>query len=292
MSDGVFHFQIGNFECMAISDGTFVYTDESFFVNAPKKRMEQVLRKYDIRSGEITTPWPSLYINTGKNRILVDTGAGAGIVPGAGKLLGILTNEGITVNDIDTVILTHGHPDHIGGNIDASGKPAFPNARYYMWKDEWDFWMSKPDLKQLKLGDELKQFILISSQKNLPPIREQLVLLDNETEILPGIKAIAAPGHTPGHMALAVSSGGEQLLHISDTVLYPVHMEQPDWYPAFDFEPEQADATKHMLLDRAAAEKARVFAFHFPFPCLGYVISKGNRWEWKPIETSGAKDYL
>src|SRR5665811_54587 len=78
MSDGVFPFQIGNFECIAINDGTFVYTDESFFINAPKKRMDQVLREHNIQSGEITTPWPSLFINTGGHKVLVDTGAGAG----------------------------------------------------------------------------------------------------------------------------------------------------------------------------------------------------------------------
>ncbi len=289
MSDGIFSFQIGSFECIAINDGTFVYSCESFFINAPKERMAQVLRQHNIRSGEIATPWPSLFINTGKHRVLVDTGAGAGTVPSAGNLLQKLKTEGIDVRDIDTVILTHGHPDHIGGNIDASGKPAFPNARYVMWKDEWDFWISEPDLSQLKLGEDLKQFILMSAQKNLPPIQDQLELFDHETEILPGIRVIAAPGHTPGHMALSISSDGEQLLHISDTVLYPIHLELPDWYPAFDFMPEQAKATKNKILDRAADEKAKVFAFHFPFPCLGHVIKKGKGWQWQPIEMSDRK---
>ena len=282
MSDGIFPFRIGNFECKVICDGTFVYQDTSFFVNAPKKRMEQVLRKHNIRS-EITTPWPGLFINTGKHRVLVDTGAGAGTVPSAGKLHQRLKDEGIDAGDIDTVILTHGHPDHIGGIVDPGGNPAFPNARYVMLKDEWDFWMSVADLNRLKLGEDLKQFILMVARKNLPLIRDQLVLVDDGTEILPGIRAIAAPGHTPGHMALAISSGGEQLLHISDTVLYPVHMEQPDWYPAFDFAPEQAGVTKRKLLDGAAAEKTRVFAFHFPFPCLGHVVKKGKGWEWQPV---------
>ena len=282
-SDGVFTFKIGNFECMAINDGNFVYTSESFFINAPKKRMDQVLREHDIKSGEIITPWPGLFINTGKHKVLVDNGVGPGIVPGAGKLLEKLKNEGIDAGDIDTVILTHGHPDHTGGNLDADGKPAFSNARYVMMKKEWEFWMSKPDFAHLKLVDDLKQFILLSAQKNLPPIKDQLDLIDDGTEILPGIAAIAAPGHTPGHMALSISSGGKLLLHISDTVLYPIHMEQPDWYPAFDFEPGQANVTKRTLLDRAAAEKAMVFAFHFPFPCLGHVIKKGNAWQWQPV---------
>lgn len=282
-SDGVFPFKIGNFECMAINDGNFVYTGESFFINAPKKRLDHVLREHDIKSGEIITPWPGLFINTGKHKVLVDTGVGPGIVPGAGKLLEKLKNEGIDAGDIDTVILTHGHPDHTGGNLDADGKLAFSNARYVMMKDEWDFWVTKPDFAHLKLVDDLKQFIIVAAQKNLPPIKDQLDLIDDGTEILPGISAIAAPGHTPGHMALSISSGGKQLLHISDTVLYPIHMEQPDWYPAFDFEPAQANVTKRTLLDRAAAEKAMVFAFHFPFPCLGHVIKKGNAWQWQPV---------
>lgn len=283
MNEEIFPFHIGDFECIAISDGTFVYTDNSFFMNAPKKSMDEVLRKYNIRSGEIPTPWTSLYINTGKNKVLVDTGAGAGSTPTTGKLHQRLQAEGIDLKDIDTVILTHGHPDHIGGNTDASGKSAFPNARYVMWKEEWDFWNSGPDLGQLKLNEDLKHFILMSAGKNLPPIKDQLDLIDHETELLPGIKAIWAPGHTPGHMALVISSGGEKLFHISDTVLYPVHMEQPDWYPAFDYAPEQANATKHKILDRAAAEKSKVFAFHFPFPCLGHVIKKGKGWQWQPI---------
>ncbi|MCE8426374.1 MAG: MBL fold metallo-hydrolase [Candidatus Methanoperedens sp.] len=129
-SDGVFQFKIGNFECIAINDGTFVYTGESFFINAPKKHMDKVLLEHNIQSGEITTPWPGLFINTGKHRVLVDTGAGDGTVPSAGKLLVRLKNEGIDAKDIDTVILTHGHPDHIGGNLDPSGKPALQSIKF------------------------------------------------------------------------------------------------------------------------------------------------------------------
>ena len=286
MSDESFPFEIGNFGCIAVSDGTFAYPDHSFFVNAPKERLEQILREHNIQPGEITIPWTCLLINTGQHRVLVDTGGGAG-VPSAGKLLRNLQAEGIEPLDIDTVILTHGHPDHIGGNTDAKGKPAFPNARYVMWKDEWEFWTSEPDLAQLQSAEEFKQIMLMVARKNLPSIQGQLDLVDRETEILPGIQAIAVPGHTPGHMALAISSGSEQLLYISDAVLHPIHLEQPDWYPGFDLVPEQAMATRRRLLDRVAAEKVLVIASHFPFPGLGHVIQKGEAWQWQPIETMG-----
>lgn len=122
------------------------------------------------------------------------------------------------------------------------------------------------------------------ARKNLPPIQSRLSIIDHEAEILPGIQAISAPGHTPGHMALAVSSGGEKLLCISDTVLHPVHLEQPEWLAVVDQNPQQVIATRRKLLNLAATEKALVLAFHFPFPGLGHVVPEGDGWNWQPIE--------
>ena len=235
---------------------------------------------------QYVSPYPSLVIKTGQHRVLVDTGAG-GLAPTTGRLVPNLQNGGIAPKDIDTVILTHGHPDHVGGNIDSEGKLAFPNARYIMWKDEWDFWISEPNLAELNVDEQIKEILITVARNNLPPIQHQLDLIDHETEIVPGIRAIAAPGHTPGHMAVTITSDNEQLLYISDAVLHQIHLEQPDWYTVLDFAPEQAVITRRHLLDWAATEKALVHAFHFPFPGLGYVTQKREIWQWKPIETTG-----
>jgi len=290
MNAEIYRFKVGTFECTAVSDGTLTYAPPTFpppatflFANAPKEDLEQVLRERNLqpeRWAEWISPYICLVIETCKHRVLVDTGADA-LGPNTGRLLRNLQAEGIAPEDIDTVILTHGHPDHIGGNTDAEGKPAFPDARFVMWKDEWDFWTS--ERAELELGGHVGGVLLKFARRNLPPIQGQLDLVDHETEILPGIRAVAAPGHTPGHMALAVSSGGEQLLYISDAVLHPFHLERPEWYAAVDLAPEQVVATRRRLLDRGAAEKALVLAFHFPFPGLGHVVRKGEGWQWQPV---------
>lgn len=150
-----------------------------------------------------------------------------------------------------------------------------------MWKDEWDFWTS--DIAELKVDEHAKELLRAFADDNLPPIHGQLDLVGHEKEIVPGISALAAFGHTPGHMALAISSQGEQLLCISDAVLHPIHVEHPDWHAVVDFAPQQVVTTRRRILNQATAEKALVIAFHFPFPGLGHVVQKEGQLQWQPI---------
>lgn len=126
----------------------------------------------------------------------------------------------------------------------------------------------------------MKQLLVGCVRKNLPPLKTNLELLDGEREIAPGVQAIPAPGPTPGHLALLISSADEQLLHMSDAVLNPLHMENPSWRNVFDLNPADAVSTRQRLLDRAAADRVNVLAYHFPFPGMGRIEIKGHAWKW------------
>jgi glyoxylase-like metal-dependent hydrolase (beta-lactamase superfamily II) len=290
MNPEIYKFKVGSFECMAVSDGTLTYSPPTFpppapllFTNAPRRRLDQTLREHNIQPEkwtEWTSPYICVLVNTGEALVLVDTGAG-GLFPSTGKLLQNLQAEGIAPESIDVVNLTHCHPDHIGGITSEEGKLTFPSARYAMWKDEWDFWTSEQ--AEEKLDEHIRGVLLKVARKKLPPIQDRLNLIEHEREIVPGVYAITAPGHTPGHMAIAISSGGEQLLCIADVVLHPIHLEHPEWCAVVDFAPDQIAATRRRIFNWAATENAIVLAFHFPFPGLGHIVQKGDAWGWQPI---------
>jgi glyoxylase-like metal-dependent hydrolase (beta-lactamase superfamily II) len=281
MITDTYRFRLGTFECISISDGSLNYPPQNFFANVPKAQLDDVLRQHDLPTDHITTPYTCLYVNTGTHRVMVDVGAG-NLAPSTGRLLQNMKAAGIEPSAIDTVIITHAHPDHIGGNLDQDDQPLYPNARYFMWKEEWDFWTTGSPIPQAP------EFFFTLARNQLEPVRDRLTLLDREAEIVPGIEAIAAPGHTPGHIALSILSDGQRLLHVSDLVLYPLHLEYPDWVPIYDILPDEAATSKRRIFDRAAEQKSLVFAHHFPpFPNLGYVIKTGDGWQWQPFETSG-----
>lgn len=275
--NGNYRFKVGGFECVCISDGGHNYELQQFFNNVPEEQVKQVLRERGMPTDHIYTPYTYLYVNTGEHQVLVDMGAGH-TFPTTGRLVQNMKAAGIEPGDIDTVFITHAHPDHIGGTLDDEGKSVYPNARYFIWKGEWEFWFSDAAFEKT-----MELFVNMAREK-LGPVKDRMNLVDRESEVLPGIHVIPAPGHTPGHMVVSFSSGDEQLFYIGDTVLHPLHLEYPDWLPVYDILPDKAAVSKRRIFDLVAEKKVLVVGQHFPpFPSLGHVAKKGDGWLWQPI---------
>jgi glyoxylase-like metal-dependent hydrolase (beta-lactamase superfamily II) len=272
-----FCFKIGNLECLIIKDAIV-----SAGTLSPKPGSSQ----YSFQPTQ-TLDTMCLLIKTTEHLILIDTGHGVGEQHTAGKLLQNLQENGIGFLDIDMVILSHGHADHIGGLTNADGKVAFPNARYIMSKKEWEFWTSDPNLTHLHVEESRRQRSIRAVRKNLISIQSQFDLVDEKIGGISGIELISAPGHTPGLVVPVISSGTNQLFCISDLFHDQSDVAQPDHYSALDLLPEQAVRTRTQILSRIVQNKALVFANHFSFPGLGHIIQDSQVWLWQPIKLKG-----
>jgi glyoxylase-like metal-dependent hydrolase (beta-lactamase superfamily II) len=275
-------FTVGDFECAALSDGNMDHPSGHLFANVPQAQIQEGLRRYNLPTDCVVTPCTHLFVNTGEQCVLVDAGMGS-LAPSTGRLPENMRTAGVEPGSIDTVILTHAHPAQIGGLLDGAGKPVYINARYHLWKGEWEFWTAEGAFSKAP-----ERHIAIA-RKNLDSIWDRLCLVDCEGEIVPGVGIVSAPGHTPGQLVVSVSSDDERLLYVSDIVLHPLHLEHPDWISIYDILPKQAAASKRRILDLAVEEKALLCAHHFsPFPSLGYIVRKGQGWRWLPIKTKGS----
>jgi glyoxylase-like metal-dependent hydrolase (beta-lactamase superfamily II) len=269
-------FKIGNFNCLAINDGGMIGQASHLFTNAPELVLHRALEGHGLQPDHLPSTWTCLLVETPNHFVLVDTGENNVGNLGGGQLLPALRAEGIAPGDIDIVILTHGHGDHIGGCVDAGGQPNFPNARYVMAQSEWDYWTDM---------EGKSEWIAKLIQHCLLPLKPQLETIQPEIEIVPGIRALSAPGHTVGHLALVIESEDEHLLHIADAILHPIQVEYPNWIAAYDMFSEQTVKTRRALCQRAIEIGALVLAYHFsPFPSVGRIIEIEGTWRWEILK--------
>lgn len=260
----VHRYKLGGFEITAILDGSWtVEMPETIFgVNQKPEDVAGLLQSNFLPAGKMAIGFTPIVVNTGKELILFDTGRGAA---NGGQLAALLGAAGIAPDAIDVVVISHCHPDHIGGAM-ADGRPLCPNARYVIGETEFGFW-SMPE--RMSGGTEGVAKLV---QANVVPFRDRMTFVKNEAEIAGGIRAIEAFGHTPGHLAFHLESEGARLLVGADFCNHFVlSMQRPGWHGKFDADKEEAVTTRMRLLDMLAADRIPFTGYHMPFPSLGYV---------------------
>jgi glyoxylase-like metal-dependent hydrolase (beta-lactamase superfamily II) len=197
--------------------------------------------------------------------------------PTTGRQQKSMKEAGIKPEDIDAVVFSHAHIDHIGGVVDDSGKVLFPNAQYYIAQSDLDFWTDEG-----KAGGPLKDFI-VHARKNLLPVRDRLVFFKDGQEFLPGVQAISAPGHTVGHTIFMINSNGKSLAFLGDLTHHPILLlEKPRMQFSYDTDPKQAAETRVKLLDMIATNKIPVMAYHYAWPGIGHIAKTAEGFHYYP----------
>jgi glyoxylase-like metal-dependent hydrolase (beta-lactamase superfamily II) len=305
----VYAFDFGGFRIATLLDATDIRGGlaESFALGEPEDHVREIAAANFIDSDRFEHPFIPVFVDTGKAKVLFDTGLGE---PESALLHG-LTQLGVAAADIDIVVLTHGHPDHIGGLM-TDGTPTFPRARYVFGAAEFEFWRRGENVREARHAN--RELFM----RNCAPLADRAIFVAPGDEILPGITAVDAAGHSPGLLAWriehrpekcvrfsdkpmrknkeierrgdsngtpgALENADRRLLIWSDTCLhYIVSLQRPDWQANVDDDKEAAARTRRRLLTWAADEQIVVAGYHMPFPGLGFVEHTDDAFRWVPV---------
>jgi glyoxylase-like metal-dependent hydrolase (beta-lactamase superfamily II) len=289
--NGFYRFKIGDLHATVISDGYGELPVRPIFVtNASEAELAPVL-KANFMQPAIQVTNNILVVDTGRERILVDTGFGEKIGPPFGSFPGLEANlrrAGIMSESIDLVVISHGHLDHIGGLVTKSGTLAFPKAQFVFVDAEWNYWTGsryESDVNSSPMPDPFKQATIRAARENLAPVADRSRFVKQGGEITSGVHYIAAPGHSPSHASILFTSGKDQFMHMGDIAHNPVmSLQHPDWTPVFDFDPTQAIKSRKAILDRLATDGVMAMGYHFPFPAIGHVVRRDTTYRWEAAQ--------
>jgi glyoxylase-like metal-dependent hydrolase (beta-lactamase superfamily II) len=256
IENSCFSLKIGAFRCQVISDGTIIIPGGGFL------------------------PLACLLIQTGDHNILIDTGRGAGNEPLAGKLVENLQKANVRPAEIDKIVITHAHYDHVGGIIDSQGWAVFPKARYIIHQKEMDYWMPRLAVPP-RSDDDIHD---TTGKRNIWPVKDRFDPAGSDKDFIKGMKYVLVPGHTPGNSMVELISGSAKLLCIGDVMHDLGELTQPDFLAKFDLMPEEANLNRIKTMSQIADEEVLVFGGHFPFPGLGYIEKHSGILTWKPRE--------
>ena len=286
--DGFYRFRIGDFQATVISDGSGQIPIRPILaMNVSEDELAPVL-KANFMQPVIQVTNNILVVDTGRERVLVDSGFGEKLGPSFGSFPGLEANlrrAAIAPESINLVVTSHGHLDHIGGFVTKAGVLAFPKAQFVFVDAEWNYWTGsryESEINSSPMPDPFKKGTIGAARENLPPVADRSRLVKPGGEITTGVNYVAAPGHSPSHATILFTSGRDQFMHMGDIAHHPVtSLQHPEWTPIFDYDPARAIESRKSILDRVATDGIMVMGYHFPFPAIGHVVRRDAAYHWE-----------
>jgi glyoxylase-like metal-dependent hydrolase (beta-lactamase superfamily II) len=286
---GYYRMMVGGFELTALYDG-YIDLDAALLRNTTPQEVQGLIARMFVKGPKVQTAVNAYLVNTGSQLVLVDAGAAKLFGPSLGHVAANLKAAGYDPAQVDAVLLTHLHGDHVNGLVTAEGQPVFPNAEIWSAQADTDFWLNPA--VAAKAPEDARAFFKMA-QDAAAPYRQtgRWKTFTAAQEIVPGIAAVALPGHTPGHSGYLLASGDAKLLIWGDIVHnHAVQFARPQVAIEFDVDKKQAVATRKGLLARVAKEKRMVAGMHLPFPGIGHVRAEGKGYAWVPVEFGPIRD--
>ncbi len=276
-------YKIGDIECTSLYDGIWKKKhDDGFIRNASVDDTKAALAKAGLSTEFVPIEFTQTVLKTADRTILIDAGTGGQLAPSAGMSTKHMEAAGIDAASIDTILISHFHPDHIFGLMAKdTNAQLFPNAEIIVPETEYKFW-TDPALID-KLPDRRKG--LGKRIQATFPTWSNIRQIGNDIEVAPGVRSLSAFGHTPGHTAFHVASGNDQLMVVGDIANLPaLFVANPTWQAVFDADPETATETRLKLFDQAVADNAVIAGYHFGFPNAGTISKDGNGYVFQPAD--------
>ena len=281
---GYYRMMLGGFEVTALSDGTVKLPVDKLLTNTGSVKVEQALGRDGLQA-PVETSVNAYLINTGSKLVLVDTGAAGLFGPTLGKLAANLKAAGYQPEQVDEIYITHMHPDHVGGLM-AGDKLVFPNATVRADKRDADFWLSQANMD--KAPADSKGFFQGAMASLNPYVKAgKFKPFDGNTDLVPGVKAVAAHGHTPGHTVYVVESNGQKLVLWGDLMhVASVQFDHPEVTIQFDSDVKSAAAERKKAYDAAVKSGELVAGAHLSFPGIGHLRAEGKGYVFTPVNYS------
>jgi glyoxylase-like metal-dependent hydrolase (beta-lactamase superfamily II) len=275
--------KLGDMEIVALNDGVLRRPLAAEFVrNAPLEQVQALLKEQNLPTEYIDIPFTAFLVVAGARRILMDTGFADNGPPTTGRLLANLAAAGFKPEDIDTVLISHYHGDHINGLRNKAGQLVFPKAKVLVPAPEHAFWMD--DARMNAAPEAMRGGFQGARRVFAGMSAEQLQTFQPGGEVAPGITSVAAYGHTPGHTLFTVQSRGEKFAFVGDLTNIPqLFARNPDWAVQFDMDAEAARVSRRRVFEMIVGEKMLAGGYHFPFPAFGTIDKLGNGYDFKPV---------